>query len=117
MITNPAPDESCNFIIHSKLECLSVKNDNHYISLYQKITVLISILTHDELRVQQIHGFIFPGVLWLQIHRVTNVLHSNVEGHCQQDGVLKAKHQLDRGTTCDGGVIGVVHQHKVQQTQ
>ncbi len=47
--------------------------------------------THNELSVQQVDCLIFPWVLVVQIEKVKNVLHRNVQHDGKENSVLKLK--------------------------
>ena len=74
-------------------------------------------LTNEQFRVQEVHGFVFPGVFIPQVNAMTDIFDTNAVSNCEKYCILEAKDKLHGGTECHRGVVRVAHQQKVYGAQ
>jgi len=68
-----------------------------------------------QLSVEHKHCLVLPRVLAVQVDGVEDVLDQGVHDNGEQDGVLKAKDQLDAGALGQSGGVGVLDEKGVQR--
>lgn len=71
----------------------------------------------DQLGVEHEHGFVFPRVLAVEVDAVQHVLDQRVGHDREQNGVLKAEHELHRGPFREGGLIRVEDEVDIDDCQ
>lgn len=71
----------------------------------------------EELSVEHVDGLVVPRILTLQVDGVQNVLDEGRQNHSQQDGILESKNKLDRSSSGNNAVAGMVNKQEVHGSQ